>query len=241
MSYLSYLSVRPFDSWTQHCLTIGQLDTALSDHWTVGHSSVQPLDSGHSTVWPLDSWTQQCWIIGQSETALSDHWTVGYSNARPLDNWTKHCLTIGQLDTALSNYLTVETALSDHWTVGQSTVRPLDKKTDFAYSTNPNCPMGANLSDIIYTHYTHFLHPCLGHSGTFGYTLGHLETLRDTLGDTLGVTLGLSGTLWQIFLDTLGDNLGLWNVEMWIIAGGERVWIIFWFDKNIKNQATKCG
>ena len=65
---VGHSTVRPLDSWTQHCLTIGQLDTALSDHWTVQHGTVQPLDSS----------TQHCSTIGQLDTALSNHWTVGH-------------------------------------------------------------------------------------------------------------------------------------------------------------------
>ena len=60
------LNVQPLDNWTQHCPAIGQLNTALSDHWTVGHSIVRA----------LDSWIQYCPTIGQLDRALSNHWTV---------------------------------------------------------------------------------------------------------------------------------------------------------------------
>ena len=61
--------------WTQHCPTIGQLDTALSNYWTVWRSTVRPLDSctQHSpTIWQLD-------------TTLTNHWTVGHNTDQPLD------------------------------------------------------------------------------------------------------------------------------------------------------------
>ena len=35
----------PLESWTQDCLTIGQLGKAQYDHWTVGHSAQKPSDS----------------------------------------------------------------------------------------------------------------------------------------------------------------------------------------------------
>ena len=38
-------TVQPLDSLKQHCLTIGQLDKAQSDRWTVEHSADQPSDS----------------------------------------------------------------------------------------------------------------------------------------------------------------------------------------------------
>ena len=80
------LNVQLLDNWTQHCPAIGQLDTALSDLWTVGHSIVRS----------LDSWIQHCPTIKQMDTARC---TIG--------QWTQHCPTIGQLDTALSNHWTV--------------------------------------------------------------------------------------------------------------------------------------
>merc|ERR1712008_382720 len=61
------------DSWTQHCQTIRQLDTKLSDYWIVGYSTVQP----------LDSWTQHCPTIGQLDTALSDRLHVFSAGRRP--------------------------------------------------------------------------------------------------------------------------------------------------------------
>ena len=90
----------------QHCPTIGQFETALSDHWTVGQITVRP----------LDSWTLSWPAIGQFNTTLTNHWTVGPRTVQPLDTLKEHYLTFTQLDTALS----------DHWTVGQSTVWPLD-------------------------------------------------------------------------------------------------------------------
>ena len=41
---------------------IGQLDAELSDHWTVVHNTVQP----------LENWTQHYPTIGQLDTALSN-------------------------------------------------------------------------------------------------------------------------------------------------------------------------
>ena len=84
------------DSLTQHCPTIGQLDTQLTNHWTVGHSADQL----------LDSWRQHCSIPGQLSITLTSHWTVGHSTDQSLDCLTQHfpticsnsCPTIGQLD-----------------------------------------------------------------------------------------------------------------------------------------------
>ena len=43
---------------------------ALTNHWTVGHNTVQP----------LDSLTQHYPTFGKLDTGLSDHWTVGKSS-----------------------------------------------------------------------------------------------------------------------------------------------------------------
>ena len=57
------------DSWTQHFPTIWQSDITLTNRWTVGHSTDQP----------LDCWTQQCPTIAQFDTAQSYHWIDGHS------------------------------------------------------------------------------------------------------------------------------------------------------------------
>ena len=67
---------QPSASFTQHSLTIGVLDTALSNHWTVWHSIIW-----HMNIRPLD-------------------WTVEKSTVQPLDCWTLSSHAIGQLDTA---------------------------------------------------------------------------------------------------------------------------------------------
>ena len=103
----------------QHCPTIGQLDKAQFDHLIVEHSAGQPSDSaftnhwtlGHSTVQTLESLTQHYPTFGKLNTGLSNHWTVGKSTVR-----TQHCPNIGQFDKKLSdNYPTIgmlDTALS---------------------------------------------------------------------------------------------------------------------------------
>ena len=99
----------------------GLLDTALFNHWTVWHSTVQP----------LDSWTLSWPAIGHLDTQLTSHWTVWHSTVRPLhctvrhsadqplDSWTLIWPAIGQLDTALA----------DHWTVGHYTDQQFDSWT----------------------------------------------------------------------------------------------------------------
>ena len=108
--------VRPLDCWTFSWQAIGEFDPALTNHRTVGHSTVYHWTVWHSIMRPLDSWTQHCLTIGQLEKAKADHWTVGHSAHQPLDSWTKEKPTIGLLDTTLSN----------HWTVGYNTVQLLD-------------------------------------------------------------------------------------------------------------------
>ena len=51
--------------WASFFLVVG----ALTNHWTVGHNTVQP----------LDSLTQHYPTIGKLDTGRSDHWTVGKS------------------------------------------------------------------------------------------------------------------------------------------------------------------
>ena len=93
--------IQPLDSWTQDCLTIGQLEKA--------------------PVWPLDFWTlsspaighrtQHKPTIGLLDTTLSNHWTVVYNTVQLLTVWQNivrhlnNCPTISMLDTALSNHL----------------------------------------------------------------------------------------------------------------------------------------
>ena len=61
------LCFKTFDGLlTQHCPTIGQ----------------------------LDSRTPRCLTIGLLGTALLNNWTVWNSTVRPLDSWTKLSLTI---------------------------------------------------------------------------------------------------------------------------------------------------
>ena len=76
-------------------------------------------------------------VTSARSSLLSNHWTVGHSTVWPLDSWTQHCPT---------DYV-------------YSPPTDLQHLTDYAYSPNPNCPTEGNLSDIIYTHYTQFLHP----------------------------------------------------------------------------------
>ena len=64
---------------------------ALTNLWTVGHSTVQP----------LDSLTQHSPTIGQLDTTLTNNRTVGHITDQPLDSETHHWPTIGLLDTAL--------------------------------------------------------------------------------------------------------------------------------------------
>ena len=54
------------DSRTLRCLTIGLLDTAVLNNWTVWNGTVRP----------LDSWTKLSLTIGQLNTQLASHWTV---------------------------------------------------------------------------------------------------------------------------------------------------------------------
>ena len=75
---VGHSAVQPLDSLTEHYLTFGKLDRALSDNWTVGQSTVRPL-----------------------------HWTVQHAADQPSNSLTQHWLTIGLLDTALSNHCTV--------------------------------------------------------------------------------------------------------------------------------------
>ena len=77
---------RPVAAADQLLLQLRQ--APLQAHWTLGHSTVQ---------W-LDSWKQHCPMIGQLETALSNLWTVRHSSVQPFDSLTHHCLTNGQLD-----------------------------------------------------------------------------------------------------------------------------------------------
>ena len=93
----------PLDCWTQHCPTIEQLDTALSNPWKVGHRTVRP----------LDSWKKHILTIGLLDTQLTSHWAVGHSINQPLDYWTQHCPNIGHCDKTLSD---------NHCHVGHSTV-----------------------------------------------------------------------------------------------------------------------
>ena len=81
-------------------------------HWTVGHSTVQPLDSLTLHYLTFRSWTQDCPTIGLLEKAQSYHWTVDtqltshrtveHSTKQPLDCWTQHCRNIGHFDKMLS-------------------------------------------------------------------------------------------------------------------------------------------
>ena len=124
----------------------GLLDEAMSNHWTVWHSTVRT----------LDSWTLSWPAIGQLDTQLTSYWTVAPITIRSLESWTLDWPAIGQLDTALTN----------HWTVRHSTVQPFaqiivkksDNRTYFAYSPNQNCQREDNLSDRS----SHFLHPWEG-------------------------------------------------------------------------------
>ena len=59
----SGLHFGPLRDWP-YCPTIGKLDTALSNHWTVGHSTVQPWTVGHSTVQPLNSFAHFLTYLG---------------------------------------------------------------------------------------------------------------------------------------------------------------------------------
>ena len=86
------------DYSTQHCPCMEQFHTALSKHWTVGHSAEQLLFSR----------TQHCPTIGQLDDKLGA--------AGLLDTAMSNRLTIGQFDTQLTS----------HWTVWHSTVRPFD-------------------------------------------------------------------------------------------------------------------
>ena len=89
-----------FDQWTirhstayqldcleLHCPTIGPLDKAQSDHLIVEHSTAlsDHWTVGQSTVQPLDSLTQHYTIFEKLDTGLSNHWTVGKSTVRPFD------------------------------------------------------------------------------------------------------------------------------------------------------------
>ena len=82
-----YPTIAQLDSRTPRCSTIGLLDTALLNNWTVWNSTLRPLDK-------LDK-------------AQSEHFTVEHSAGQPSDSLTHHSLTIGLLDKSLSNHWTV--------------------------------------------------------------------------------------------------------------------------------------
>ena len=122
VSKISFKTILPLKHW----LTIGLLDTGMSNHWTVWHSIIQL----------LESWTQDCPTIGQLEKAQSDHWTVGQSDHKPSDSWTQHKPTIGLLETTLSNC----------WTQHCPIIEQFDK------TLSDNCPTIGILDTVLSKH-----------------------------------------------------------------------------------------
>ena len=114
-----------FDSWTLSWPAIGQCDSAFTNHWTVGHSTVQP----------LDSLTQHYLTLGKLHTRLSDHWTVGKITFRPLDCWTLISQAIGQLNTAEPTIGLLDTSLSTYWTVWKNIVWQVSNHWHVGHST----------------------------------------------------------------------------------------------------------
>ena len=63
-------TVQPLNSLTQHYLTFGKLDTGLSENWTVGKSTVRPLDTqlkNHRTVGHSINQALRIFLQGSSE------------------------------------------------------------------------------------------------------------------------------------------------------------------------------